>query len=151
MTASVMIGPDSEAVRKSQEERGVVEEIPVIELVNPMPGFPGHRSFALVRLDDDGMLCALRSLEDPDLRFLVTSPIAFFPDYAPVVEDELVDQLGITDAADVLVLVVLTAGSTLAETTANLLAPILVNTVTRQASQVILDDAGLSVATPLVA
>lgn len=151
MTASVMIGPDSEAVRKSQEERGVVEEIPVIELVNPMPGFPGHRSFALVRLDDDGMLCALRSLEDPDLRFLVTSPIAFFPDYAPLVEDELVDQLGITDAADVLVLVVLTAGSTLAETTANLLAPILVNTVTRQASQVILDDSTLSVATPLVA
>ncbi len=146
-----MIGPDSEAVRRSQEERSVVDEIPVIELVNPMPGFPEHRRFALVRLDDDGMLCALRSLEDPDLRFLVTSPISFFPDYAPLVEDDVVDQLGIVDAAEVLVLVVLTAGSSLAETTANLLAPILVNTQSRRASQVILDDPSLSVATPLVA
>ncbi|WP_239456278.1 flagellar assembly protein FliW [Nocardioides solisilvae] len=151
MTTSVMIGPDSEAVRRSQEERSVVDEIPVIELVNPMPGFPEHRRFALVRLDDDGMLCALRSLEDPDLRFLVTSPISFFPDYAPLVEDDVVDQLGIVDAAEVLVLVVLTAGSSLAETTANLLAPILVNTQSRRASQVILDDPSLSVATPLVA
>jgi len=127
------------------------DEIPVIELVHPMPGFPEHRRFALVRLDEDGVLCALRSLDDPSLRFLVTSPVTFFPDYAPVVGDDVVADLGITDAADVLVLLVLTAGASLAETTANLLGPVLVNTVTRRASQVILDDPSLSVATPLVA
>lgn len=128
-----------------------MHEIPVIELVHPMPGFPDHRRFALVRLDDDGLLCALRSLEDPDLRFLVTSPQAFFPDYAPEVGDDVVADLGITDVDDVLVLLVLTAGTSLTETTANLLAPVLVNTATRRASQVILDDSALSVATPLVA
>lgn len=128
-----------------------MHEIPVIEFAHPMPGFPEHRRFALVELDEDGVLCTLRSLDDPDLRFLVASPMPFFPDYAPEVEDDVVADLAITAAAEVLVLLVLTAGASLADTTANLLAPVLVNTTTRRAAQVILDDTTLSVATPLVA
>lgn len=126
-------------------------DIPVIELVQPMPGFPDRSQFALVQLDDDGVLCQLRSLEDPNLRFLVVSPVSFFPDYSPVVDEDTVADLGIESVDDVLVLLVLTAGSSLAETTANLAAPVLVNTTTRRAQQVILDDPQLSVATPLVA
>lgn len=110
-----------------------------------MPGFPDVRRFALVQVDDDGVLCALRSLEDPELRFLVVPPSAFFPDYAPVVDDATVADLAIDTDDDVLVLVVLNAGDSLASTAANLLAPILVNTVTRKACQVILDDPDFSV------
>ncbi|WP_309649185.1 flagellar assembly protein FliW [Nocardioides sp.] len=139
-------------------------DIPVIELVQPLPGFPDLRQFALVQLDslggsddgssdgpdDGGVLCALRSLEDPDLRFLVLPPSAFFPDYAPVIDDATVAELEIGSAADVLVLVVLNAGDSLGSTTANLVAPVLVNTVTRKACQVILDDPALSISTPLL-
>ena len=131
--------------------RSVMPEIPVIELVQPMPGFAGSTRFTLVQLDEDGVLCALRSLDDPDLRFLVVSPVSFFPDYAPVVDDSTVAELGIDSADDVLVLLVLNAGASLTSTTANLLAPVLVNTVTRRAVQVILDDPDLAIATPLVA
>ena len=150
MTSAVVSGV---AEHRDQEcgKVSTMEEIPVIELARPVLGFPDHRRFALVKLDDDGVLCALRSLDDPDLRFLVASPVPFFPEYAPEVDDSVVADLGITDAAEVLVLLLLTAGASLAETTANLLEPILVNTTTRQAAQVILDDAALSVATPLVA
>ena len=81
-------------------------EIPVIELVQPMPGFPDRTRFTLVQLDEDGVLCALRSLDDPDLRFLVVSPVPFFPDYEPVVDDQTVAELGITSVEDVLVLLV---------------------------------------------
>lgn len=116
-----------------------------------MPDFPDVQRFALVQVDDDGVLCALRSLEDPELRFLVVPPSAFFPDYAPVVDDATVADLAIDTDDDVLVLVVLNAGDSLASTTANLLAPILVNTVTRRACQVILDDPDFSVCAPLVA
>jgi flagellar assembly factor FliW len=126
-------------------------EIPAIELVHPMPGFPGLRRFALVQLDDDGMLCQLRSLDDPSLRFLVVPPGPFFPDYAPEVGDDVVRDLGIESVDDVVVLLVLNAGGSLSATTANLLAPVVVNTVTRRASQVILDDPTLPLAAPLVA
>lgn len=125
-------------------------EFPAIELVHPLPGFPGHRQFALVQLDGEGVLCELQSLEDAGLRFLVVPPVAFFPDYEPVVDDEVVADLEIEAAEEVLALLVLTAGDNLASTTANLLAPILVNTRTRRALQVILDDPALSVTTPLV-
>lgn len=125
--------------------------MPVIELVEPLPGFPGLTRFALVQLDDDGLLCALRSLEDPELRFLVVPPAAFFPDYAPEVGDDAVRALGIDAVEDVLLLVVVNAGTSLVTSTANLIAPVLVNTVTRRAQQVILDDPALSVAAPLAA
>lgn len=126
-------------------------DVPVIELVHPMPGFPDRRQFALVELDEDGVLCALRSLEEPDLRFLVVPPAPFFPDYAPVVDDATVTDLEIDSADDALVLLVLRAGVSLSDTTANLMAPVVVNRRTRRATQVILDDPTLSVSAPLVA
>ncbi len=128
-----------------------VPEIPVVELVQPMPGFPTLRQFALVQLDDDGLLCAFRSVEEPDLRFLVVPPAAFFPEYVPEVDEESVRELGSESADDVLVLVVVKAGASLAESTANLAAPLLINAATRRAQQVVLDDPAHSLAAPLVA
>lgn len=126
-------------------------EFPLIEMVQPLPGFPDRSRFALVQLDEDGLLCSLSSLDEEGLRFLVVPPAPFFPDYAPVVDDDAVASLGIASADDVLVLLVLTAGDSLDSTTANLLAPLLVNTRTRRAQQVILGDGDLPIAAPLVA
>lgn len=128
----------------------MVEEIPVIELVEAMPGFPGLTKFALVRLDEDGLLCSLKSVEDPDLRFLVVPPNVFFPDYAPEIDDATVEALAIEKADDVLVLVVVNPGDQASSATANLLAPVVVNTVNRQGTQVVLTE-DLPVRAPLVA
>ncbi len=131
-------------------------DVPVIELVEPVPGFPEHRHFALVQLDDDGVLCALRSLDTPadaagePLRFLVVPPGAFFPDYVAEIGDETVAALGIEDASQVVVLVIVNPGAGLDDATANLLAPVVVNTANRRAVQVIL-DADLPVRAPLLA
>ena len=132
------------------EETRSVETLPVIELVQPMPGFPADSRFELTHLDDDGVLGALRSLDTDGLQFLVVPAAHFYPTYEPVVSDEVVADLGIRAAADVLVLLVVHAGASLAETTVNLRAPLLVNTPTLKAAQVILDDADLAVAAPLV-
>lgn len=128
-------------------------DLPVIELAHPMPGFPDDARFALVRLDEDGVLHGFRSLDSQDLQFVVVPPAPFYPDYALDLDDDTVTELGIDDssAADVLVLLVVRAGATLADTTVNLRAPLVVNPATRRASQVILDDADLPLAAPLVA
>jgi flagellar assembly factor FliW len=135
---------------ESRSAARVVEEIPVIELVEAMPGFPDCTRFALVRLDEDGVLCSLKSVEDPDLRFLVVPPNVFFPDYAPELDDATVEALRIERAEDVLVLVVLNPGDQASTATANLLAPVVVNTVSRQGTQVVLSE-DLPVRAPLVA
>lgn len=125
-------------------------ELPVIELVRAMPGFDGLRRFALVRLDEASDLCRLTSVEEPDLSFLVVPPGRFFPDYAPAVDDDVLEELEIRSVEDVLLLVVLNAGTSLASTTANLAAPVLVNPAKRRGGQIVLDDADLPLAAPLV-
>ena len=117
--------------------------LPTIDLAVPMPGFPRHRQFVLVRLNDEGLLYAFTSVEDPELRFLVAPPEPFFPDYAPEIDDEVFAALNTTDPDRLLLLVVITAGVN--ETTANLLAPILVDRDTRRAIQVILNGSGMPV------
>lgn len=125
-------------------------DLPVIEMVHPMPGFPAHRGFALVHLDEAGMLYALRSVDDPQLRFLVVPPSTFFPEYAPLLDDLTVADLAIESADDVLVLLVLTASDSLEATTANLRAPIVINRHSLRACQVVLDEADLALAAPLL-
>lgn len=129
--------------------RSDAADVPVIEMVQPMPGFDDERRFTLVKLDDDGMLCALTCL-DSDLRFLVVSPTPFFPDYAPEIDDDMAQRLELMTAEDALVLLVLTAGESLASSTANLIAPIVVNRNTYRAAQVVLDHQDLPLAAPLV-
>ena len=126
-------------------------DIPVIDLIHPMPGFPDDLRFALVDLDGSGALCSLKSLDHPDVGFLVAPPATFFPDYSPEIDDDTVANLEIGSVEDVMLLVVLNPGDSLPTSTANLRAPVVLNTANRRACQVILDDSELSVSTPLVA
>jgi len=128
----------------------MTSEIPVIEFIHPMLGFTDQRRFALVQLDEAGILSSMRSLDDPGLRFLVMPAEPFFPDYHPVVEDDVAHDLGIESAEDTLLLLVLTAGTSLESSTANLAAPVLINVRTRQAQQVVLEGQDFEVAVPLV-
>ena len=120
-----------------------VLDLPIIDMAVPMPGFPAHRQFVLVRLNDEGLLYAFTSIEDPELRFLVAPPEPFFPDYAPEIENDVLAALNTKDPDRLLVMVVITAGVN--ETTANLLAPIIVDRDSRRAMQVILNGSGMPV------
>jgi flagellar assembly factor FliW len=121
-------------------------DVPEIEFVSPLPGFPDLTRFVLVRLDEEGepddsgraALFELRSVEEPAARFLVAAPAAFFPDYAVELDEAACAELGLKDAGDALMLVLLTIGDDAASTTANLLAPVVINVRTRSAAQVIL-------------
>jgi flagellar assembly factor FliW len=119
------------------------DTFPDLEFLGPVAGFPDHRRYVLVELDESSLLRALQSLDDPALRFLVLPPGPFFPDYEPEIAGDWADQLELTSAEDALVLVVITPGETAAEATANLLAPVVINVHTRRAAQIVLDDSSL--------
>ena len=125
-------------------------EVPEIELVRPLPGFPDLLRFVLVRLGAEGagpdaawgaaepVMYELRSLEQPAVRFLVAVPTAFFPEYSFELDERSCAELDLTAAGEALILVLLTIGNDSASTTANLLAPVVINARTRSAAQVIL-------------
>ena len=127
--------------RSSVSDTGVeVEEVPVLAMVEPVPGFPELREFHLERLDVEGILFALRAVEEPGVRLLVVPVHRFFPDYAPEIQDEIVEALGITPEAEVITFGVVNPGESVTGATVNLLAPVIVNVGTRQAAQIVLDE-----------
>lgn len=121
-----------------------------VHLVHPLPGLPALTRYRLTGLEDTGVLFTLQA-EDADVQLLLAAPWAFFPDYAPVLSDEDVDLLGLTSAEDALLFVVLTTGETAAGSTANLLAPVVVNQHDGRAVQVLLTGTELPVRAPLAA
>jgi flagellar assembly factor FliW len=121
-----------------------------ITFTQAIPGFAGLKRFVLVRLDDaDAAVSELRSLERPEVRFVVVTPGIFFSDYAIELDDQQCSDLGLTSADDVLVLVMLTVGHDGPSTTANLLAPVVINVRTRAAAQIILTGSDWPVRAPL--
>jgi flagellar assembly factor FliW len=125
-------------------------DLPVIDFVTDIPGLPGMSRCALVSLDDTGALFTLRSLIDPDLRLVVAAPPVLFGDYEVDIDDDTAALLDLVDPADALVLVVVTLGEDLATSTANLLAPIVINTRTRRALQVVLTGTDQPLRAPLL-
>ena len=132
-------------------ELGVAEsqEIPVVHFADGIPGFPQIQDWALVRLDELGSVFDLHALDGSGTRFVTVPSFSFFPDYAPEIADEIADQLELTDEKDALVLLIVTVGEDLASSTANLAAPVIVNSHKLKGAQVVLEDATLSLRAPL--
>ena len=57
-------------------------------------------------------MCDLRSLDDPNLSFVVVPPGPFFADYSPSIDASVTAELGLEDENDLLALVVVTLGDT---------------------------------------
>ncbi len=129
------------------------DALPIVDVPDGLPGFPELRQFALVPLDESGLLFELRSIEDERVRFVVVPSVAFYPDYAPEIDDVTARKLGLGDDATPdqtpLVLLVVTVGDTLDTSTVNLMAPVVLNGSTRVAAQVVLDDTTLPLRAPL--
>ena len=126
-----------------------IDQLPTLEFIGPLAGFPDRRLFVLVELEPSGLLCALRSLDDDALRFLVAPPGPFFPDYEPELGTDWARLLDLQTPQDALVLTIITPGEEAAPPTANLFAPVIINVRTRKAAQIILDDTDLPLRAPL--
>lgn len=140
-----MTHPAAPPVEPTTDVAPSAVDLPELEFVLPLAGFPTARRFVLVRHDESSILFDLRSLDDPDLRFVAVAPAPFFPDYAPEIDDSTAEALGLTDAADALLLVLVTVGEDAASATANLKAPLVVNLRTLRAGQAVLVDNDLPV------
>lgn len=104
-----------------------------------LPGFPELKEFALIHDEDKGIpsLMYLQSLEDKDVAITVASPLALTDTYAPAVEDKEVEGIGELKEDNVIVLVTVTIPEKIEDMTANLKAPIFINTDTNKGVQVI--------------
>jgi len=110
----------------------------VITIVDGIPGFDEFTKFVLLEVSPEEPLYWLQSIEDGELAFLSCVPWAYFPDYELELGDDDEAALAVEDAADLLVLSLLTIDRDENTVTANLLGPIVVNQKARLARQVVM-------------
>jgi flagellar assembly factor FliW len=105
-----------------------------------IPGFPDAREFALEPWGDGDTPFAVLSCQEQRLEFLVVDPEVFFPDYDAEIDDETAAMIGLTDAVDGRVLVIVTVPERAADATANLLGPIVWNPGAGRAVQAVMSE-----------
>jgi flagellar assembly factor FliW len=129
---------------------GPVLAVTALALVEPMPGFPGFRDYALVAADGQGLVRWLQAVDPEGPRFLVVPAAAFFPDYAPALPRAVHAELGLDDAERPdLYCIVTVPGGDVGAATANLRAPLAVNVGHGVARQVVLPDGHHPIRRPL--
>lgn len=130
-------------------DRTGMTEQPEIHFASGLVGFPTAQRFVLEQ--GDSCVFELRGVHDDDPDFLVVPPAPFFPDYAPTIDDETVARLCLRGQEEALVLLVVTLrGDQPEDASANTLAPLVINTRTRDAAQVVLTGQPYSLRQPLL-
>jgi flagellar assembly factor FliW len=101
-----------------------IEADAIIEFPSGLIGLDSSR-WTIVGEITDGPFQWLHSVEDPTLALPVTSPWAFFADYAVELSDEDTERVDAKE--DTVVFVTVRAGSELSDFSANLRAPIVIS------------------------
>lgn len=123
---------------------------PILTFPAGLPGLPTEYSeFTLTQPDQTSAFYLLQSVTDADLCFILINPFLFFNDYEFNLPPEEKAKLKITAPEQVAVFAIVNASDGLKTATVNLLAPVVVNTKTQQARQIILNDPRYTIRQPL--
>lgn len=118
------------------------KEVDQIEIVlkKGLLGFENMINFLIKGELENGAFYSMEALKHPNVSFVLINPFVFFSDYEFELNDHDVQELDIKCLEDVLIFTTITIPEKAADTTTNLLAPIVINRKTFQGKQVILDD-----------
>ena len=112
----------------------------VVHFKRGIPAFEDEREFVIIPYDEESPYYFMQSLKSPELAFLITTPFIFFPDYSIEIDDESIHELSIQDSEHVLLYSIITIpNGSIRYMTANLLAPIVINTENMQAKQLVME------------
>ncbi len=113
----------------------------VVNFNEGLVGFPEMHRAVLIPLAEYVPFCWLASLDNENVRFIVVNPKQVFDSYQPKMES--------ADEAETQTLALVKISSDWRKTTVNLKAPIFINSKTRSAAQVILNDSTYQLAESL--
>lgn len=120
-----------------------IDESKIITFEDGIIGFPDMKKFTLI-FDEEKegrpSISWLQSMDEPEIAFPVMDPLFVCETYNSSVEEELLKNLGTIKEDNLYVLVTVTVPQNIKELAVNLKAPIVINTDTRKASQIIVED-----------
>lgn len=129
-----------------------IEESKILTFPGGIVGFPDMTRFTLIHDEEKGTKSIkwMQSVDEPTFAMPVMDPLLVLDSYNPVVDDELLVPIGDLSGENMLVLVTVSIPKgDLPNMTANMKGPIVINTDTRKAVQVIADGDAYSVKYPI--
>ena len=112
-----------------------------IHIINGLIGFEAYTEYLPIPFhEDNDSLISLQCLEDETLSFILMNPFGLLNDYTPSLSGQDMKELDAETAEDLSYYVICVMRDSVAESTVNLKAPLVVNVRSRQARQVILDQ-----------
>lgn len=116
-----------------------VDEKDIIYFEYGIPGFHELHKFALLPMEENPALHYLQSIEDENICFVLVNPFTLLADYEIDISEDTVQELSIEAPEDVSLYSILTIPEDIKEMTANLSAPIVINSANKKAVQEILN------------
>lgn len=121
----------------------------IIHFGEGIPAFEGEKEYYLIPLQEPSPFFFLKSANS-DLGLFMADPFVFFPDYEIDLPDPFLDSLEAKDdTSSLMVFCVLNTGDNFRQTTANLMAPVIINAGSRKGMQFVPQKALYSTRQPL--
>jgi flagellar assembly factor FliW len=129
----------------------MIPEEKIITMPKPVLGFEHLKRYCLIEREDTAPFLWFQSIDDPAVAFIIVNPVYFHPDYRIEVNPKEIEELEISDVRTVETYVIVTIPVDPSLMTINLQGPILINTETRLAKQLVLVNSEYGVKHRLIA
>ena len=126
-----------------------VDEDKVILFEDGLPGFESLTKYIILSPPELNPFHILQSVEDKDIALTIADPCLFKKDYSPLIKETVFDELKIEDNKDAALFTTIVIPEDYMKMTANLMAPILINSDKMLGKQVILDKGDYPVRYPI--
>lgn len=118
-----------------------IEEDKILTFPEGIPGFEELTKYVIIQNPDESMPFQwLQSLENGELTFVIINPFIFKSDYDFQIPQHIVEKLDIKQPEDINVFNIVIIPEDIGKMTANLQAPIIINTKNNKGKQIILDN-----------
>ncbi len=130
-----------------------VEKESIINFPNGILGFENSTRFVLIDFPNNPLFKFLQDVDNVDICFILINPWDFFEDYEIDIPDKELDTIDLNPQIEnsLEVYSIVTLGNSLNESTANLLAPIIINIKSKIGKQYVLTYTSYSTKHKLIA
>ena len=126
-----------------------VDENKVIKFGDGIPGLEQYRRYALLQFEESYPIVWLQSMDDTGICLPVLDTFSVLPEYVFDIEESDVRALELKEPEDIHVVSVVVIPDDIQGMTVNLAAPIIINTITGQAKQIVLTGSEYNVRVPV--
>lgn len=120
-----------------------IPEEKIITFEQGVLGFEECRKFTIIfdtSRETESSISWLQCMDEPELAFSMINPFYVMEDYNPVVETEWLEPLGGVTEENIVIFVFVNIKSDITKLTANLKAPVIINSDTRKGAQLIVEN-----------